>query len=195
VANSSRIASGYVYLFKADGGFYKIGMSKSPGTRLASFNALPFNIRLIHQIETDSRRRLEKILHATYAACRVAGEWFALSEADVEGLLGLQSVAWAEGGPPDEIGGRKVASEPSEFGSRLKELREVARMTQAELASAADLSLPTVSRFERGEREPEWTVLNRLADVLGVTCLDFRQAPKKKDVAPKGRPPKKKGQS
>lgn len=53
---------------------------------------------------------------------------------------------------------------------RIKELRQSAGLTQAQLAFRLDLKSPsTVTMWETGDRKPPSTVLPRLAHVLGVS--------------------------
>ena len=61
------------------------------------------------------------------------------------------------------------ASEPTGFGERLKELREGAKMTQAELAARVGFHRFSVSKLELGAREPTWRTVIDLAAALGVT--------------------------
>jgi transcriptional regulator with XRE-family HTH domain len=55
-----------------------------------------------------------------------------------------------------------------EFGEVLKELRAKAGLSQKALAEALDVDQATVSRWERGEREPWLSIVGPLARVLGV---------------------------
>src|SRR5262249_28056166 len=80
------------------------------------------------------------------------------------------------------------------FGARLRELREAAGLTQQELASRAGVQWETISRWERGAREPSWSNVLALAGVLGVDCTTFnvpagepRPPP---EPQPRGRPRK-----
>jgi transcriptional regulator with XRE-family HTH domain len=59
------------------------------------------------------------------------------------------------------------------FGVRLRELREAAGLTQAQLAERAGLHPQGVVKLERGEREPAWSTLLALADALGVSVSAF----------------------
>ncbi len=61
----------------------------------------------------------------------------------------------------------------SGFGRRLKELRASADMTQEAVARAADVSLATVAKLERGETDPTWNTVRALAKALGVSVADF----------------------
>ena len=54
------------------------------------------------------------------------------------------------------------------FSESLKKLRVDRRMTQAELASALNMSKSAISMYECGKREPELDVLAKFADFFGV---------------------------
>jgi hypothetical protein len=67
--------TGYVY-FISDGAATKIGIATSPRQRLNDLQTgHPRRLKLVHAIETNNPRRLEKWLHDKYAASRLAGEW------------------------------------------------------------------------------------------------------------------------
>jgi transcriptional regulator with XRE-family HTH domain len=57
----------------------------------------------------------------------------------------------------------------SDFGARLRELREAAGLTQKELAEAAGASLRGVAQWEQGVREPAWSSVVMLCDALDVS--------------------------
>lgn len=59
------------------------------------------------------------------------------------------------------------------FGRRLRELREERRLTQEQLAHAADLHRTVVGFIERGEREVGISKVWPLADALGVRPSDL----------------------
>jgi transcriptional regulator with XRE-family HTH domain len=59
------------------------------------------------------------------------------------------------------------------FGSRLKQLRQDAGLTQKELAERAGLTLEGVAQLERGRRKPSWETVLALAKALGVPCTAF----------------------
>lgn len=62
---------------------------------------------------------------------------------------------------------------PSAFAVRLRALREGAGYTQAEVASHVGVGYQTYLRWERGEREPEYSQLLKLAEMFGVQLNDF----------------------
>ena len=56
----------------------------------------------------------------------------------------------------------------SGFSERLSALRRGAGMTQAELAKKLGISKSSVSMYECGNREPEFDLLEKMADLLQV---------------------------
>jgi transcriptional regulator with XRE-family HTH domain len=78
----------------------------------------------------------------------------------------------------------------TEFGARLRELRELAGLTQQELADRAGLTLEGVGQLERGRRQPAWHTALALCDALGVSCEEIRKAPADQPPRHPGRPPK-----
>lgn len=76
---------GYVYLLKADNGLTKIGMTKELGQRMTHFTTkLPYGIEMIATIKTNDYRELESVLHDKFSKVRKNGEWFDLSDSDIE---------------------------------------------------------------------------------------------------------------
>jgi transcriptional regulator with XRE-family HTH domain len=66
------------------------------------------------------------------------------------------------------------------FGEKLRALREAADMTQQDLADRVGVRWESVSRWERGTREPAWSDVLKLAEALGVDCTAFQQTKKGK---------------
>jgi transcriptional regulator with XRE-family HTH domain len=73
-----------------------------------------------------------------------------------------------------------------DFGLRLKELREVAGLTQPGLAEKAGMSKGGIADLEQGVNQPSWDSVRKLAAALGVTTEAFNVAPSP-DVKPAGR--------
>ena len=55
----------------------------------------------------------------------------------------------------------------------LKTLRKKNRITQHELANALHISQTSVSKYERGESEPDLEMVIKMADYFGVTVDEF----------------------
>ncbi len=54
------------------------------------------------------------------------------------------------------------------IGKNLRRLRERRLLTQAQLGKAAGVHRDQVSRIERGEVEPRFSTIHKLAEALGV---------------------------
>lgn len=82
---------GHVYVIKGERGAYKIGKTNNLDNRLKLFHVkLPFDIHLIHAIPSGDIDLLEKELHQKYDAQRINGEWFELSDEDIEEIKKLE---------------------------------------------------------------------------------------------------------
>lgn len=75
---------GFVYLLES-GGVYKIGVTKNLNRRVKQISPkMPYPVNLIHSIKTNDRYKLEGWLHNIFRSKRLEGEWFQLSETDVQ---------------------------------------------------------------------------------------------------------------
>ena len=83
------MARGWIYLFSAERGQFKIGQSIDPQSRIKSFSTLPFNVKLIHQIAATDVNLAESAMHSLFSNKRTTGEWFKLSDQDVKWLKNL----------------------------------------------------------------------------------------------------------
>jgi len=61
---------------------------------------------------------------------------------------------------------------PSSFPERLRAAREKRDLSQADLATKADLQPSAISHFETGTRKPSFENLRKLADALSVS-IDY----------------------
>lgn len=87
-------------------------------------------------------------------------------------------------------------SQTTQFARRLRQLRDAAGLTQAQLAEKAGLHRQGIAKLENGEREPAWGTVQALAKALGVRCSSFENGQAEEAGAPKprGRPRKDAGQ-
>lgn len=60
-------------------------------------------------------------------------------------------------------------STPAEIGSRIKDARKAAKLSQTDLAMRLEKTLRTVQKYESGEIEPSIAVINDIAKILGVS--------------------------
>lgn len=84
--------------------------------------------------------------------------------------------------------GRPPLTEQAPFGKRLQSLREVANLTQREVAAALGISQPSYAAWERRGVALAPDQVKKLADVLGVEIADlFRDESATKRNGPVGR--------
>lgn len=84
--------SGYVYVIRS-GDAHKIGKAVNVEQRYWQIEpAPPYPIRLIHTIRTTNHHALESQLHTFFEAKRLNGEWFSLSDEDINLLRHMQDV-------------------------------------------------------------------------------------------------------
>lgn len=82
--------SGYIYLVKATTDEYKIGRTIDVEKRLNAFSVQPpFEYELIHHFPVTDMVSVEADLHKKYATKRIIGEWFRLSEEDVQAICSM----------------------------------------------------------------------------------------------------------
>ena len=77
---------GYVYVVQS-GDAFKIGLSKNVPQRVEQIQPImPYPVEIILTIQTENMRTLEARLHKRYASKRLNGEWFALTDQDIEDI-------------------------------------------------------------------------------------------------------------
>lgn len=65
-----------------------------------------------------------------------------------------------------------------EMGDTIKNRRKELKIIQPRLAELAQVSVNTLYKLERGQGNPSWDVINRLAEVLGMELtLEVRRKP------------------
>ncbi len=58
------------------------------------------------------------------------------------------------------------------FGKRLRKMRMLRHYTQQQLADILNIALRSYQKYEQGEREPSFTMLIYIADILDVS-IDY----------------------
>jgi hypothetical protein len=85
-SGSSR-PGGIVYLLRS-GPHYKIGKTNDFKSRLGQIKLqLPLKVEVVHQIETDDPDGIERYWHRRFGDKRLNGEWFRLSDDEVEAFI------------------------------------------------------------------------------------------------------------
>lgn len=83
---------GFVYVIASDFGF-KIGVTKSFTSRTKTFNVkLPFDWNYILLFSSTIYKKIEKELHVFFKSKHINGEWFNLSENDLNGIMRLPNI-------------------------------------------------------------------------------------------------------
>lgn len=86
---------GYVYIIQdiSHTGQYKIGRAIHPGQRLNMFAVkLPIVTKIIHVIPCEDYIKAESMLHNVFADVRGHGEWFSLTDKDIQLLKGVKKL-------------------------------------------------------------------------------------------------------
>ena len=85
-------SKGYVYFIKIEGQNYvKIGVSVNPPKRKMSLQTkMPFELKIINQLETSNPYGLEHKLHDIYSEMRTNGEWFNLNESLIDEIINFK---------------------------------------------------------------------------------------------------------
>jgi Meiotically up-regulated gene 113 len=84
------MATGFVYLIRG-ASFYKIGRSKDWEDRRRAYAGFPFPVVLVCLHKTHQMEELEWALHIKYAEKRLRGEWFQLTQSDVDFIVSLNT--------------------------------------------------------------------------------------------------------
>jgi hypothetical protein len=75
----------YVYVIADPFGNYKIGLTYNIQKRLDEFRtAMPYEPKIIKIIQCSNMKKTEKYLHEKFKHKRIKGEWFNLSEKDID---------------------------------------------------------------------------------------------------------------
>jgi transcriptional regulator with XRE-family HTH domain len=69
----------------------------------------------------------------------------------------------------------KREKKPTGFGDRLRAVREQAGVSLSELGRRTDIAYQTIMKYERGENEPTWPTVLKIAEALGVSTEEFRE--------------------
>lgn len=86
------VGAGYVYVIRADTGHYKIGRTNNIPARMKLFAVkLPFDFEIVYAIPCVDMVDAERQLHLIYANKRTNGEWFNLTDSDVEVIKTVES--------------------------------------------------------------------------------------------------------
>jgi hypothetical protein len=89
--SEKKLADGYVYLIGTSNQEYKIGWSLIPERRILSVQSpTRADKEMLHMFRCADVKRIERVLHDLYRCKRIQGEWFALTESDVEWIKSIR---------------------------------------------------------------------------------------------------------
>jgi len=78
---------GYIYVVRS-GEYYKVGRTSNLEQRMKTFRTtLPAGTELVFTIKVSDTRSAETEIHTSLNESRINGEWFNLSESDIEYLM------------------------------------------------------------------------------------------------------------
>lgn len=81
---------GYIYLIKNSDNHYKIGITKNLGARFAQLQTgNSEKLTLINHSSVQDNRFVEKFLHKKFKSLNTHGEWYSLSESDIQYITDL----------------------------------------------------------------------------------------------------------
>jgi len=82
---------GYIYIVQLENGLIKIGRTNNLEKRMYIFSVkFPMNWAIIHSIKSYDNLFAERFLHKKFSSKRNIGEWFMLSEEDVEYIKSIR---------------------------------------------------------------------------------------------------------
>jgi hypothetical protein len=82
---------GWIYVIgNREYGWYKVGRTINLRQRLDTLLLLPFPLEIVTTLRTANPPQSERTLHKIFAESRINGEWFALSDTDLNWLRSLK---------------------------------------------------------------------------------------------------------
>ena len=88
----NKYRQGYIYLIDGGNGLFKIGKTiRHPKDRLKDMQTMcPVQLELVYYFESKDLVNVERILHHNLKSFRRHGEWFELSDKQVEIFKGIE---------------------------------------------------------------------------------------------------------
>lgn len=116
----------YVYVIAHPHGYFKIGTSGYPGSRLGELQVgSPYELRILVKAEFEQAEDVEQCLHELLRRHHVSGEWFELTRELQEKLVDwvVENGSLFEFPLPEDHGGSQTSSELKERTLRQSALR------------------------------------------------------------------------
>lgn len=172
---------GFCYLMHIVGtGEYKIGRSKNPDVRLISIGyAVGQSVELVHAIPSPEPSRLERYLHYVFEGDCIGGEWFSLSDEQVELIKAIQEDPGLD--RPKPI--CPIVTMTFNF-QRLVELRQARGVSRYRLAKDTGINQQTLANLESVESQPTAATLAALAQYFGVAMEELMREEHPRNSSP-----------
>lgn len=173
--------SKYLYVIGVADGCHKIGVARSPETRIRSVTLTPQPLTVVHRVLSDRPYWLEMYIHTAFSPQRVRGEWFRLTPADLELIVSVtagesesdlpaQIVALYEANkkatPREVSSGTRKGKPLPPFAEMVRAARESAAISQGELAKLCGCGNSAISDIERGSRGASLYLAAKIAKAL-----------------------------
>lgn len=167
-----------VYLIGPRGGPVKIGITDNISSRRSVLNVgNPQYLRVLFHYEFASQSeaaRAETELHWRFQRKHIRGEWFQLSESDVESIAAsMHAVLLSESAQAGWSLARKACDEFT--ADVCIKARGALGLTHEELAELAGISTQTVVNFEGGERAPHSETIEAIRSAMERKGVEFVQ--------------------
>ena len=86
----SRKRTGFIYLIRSNTGHYKIGRTTNLDLRIKSYSReYPIKTKVIHSFKCDDYVNIDSYLLRKFQNKQLQGEWFDLSDSDIEWIKNL----------------------------------------------------------------------------------------------------------
>jgi len=164
---------------------YHIEQTKDPEAHVSRFaSLLPFEVELVHVIQTDDAEDVKNRLHQRFASKRVRQAWFALDEADVAWIVRC-SGKWQTGTvPPDPPAERAVSRRDRRKQERERRILQAAasvfaqkgyhQATIREIAQQANVADGTIYNYFANKRALLVSMTGHIiADSVGSDLVEF----------------------
>lgn len=168
-----------VYLIGPRGGPVKIGITDNIASRRSTLNVgnpQYLYVLLQHEFASqDEAIRAETELHWRFRGKHIRGEWFQLSESDVDSIAtSIHAVLFFGDGVPAGWSLSRKACDEFTAAVCIK-ARGALGLTREQLARLAGLSTQTVVSFEDGERAPQPETIEAIRSAMQSKGVEFVQ--------------------
>ena len=154
----------FVYVVKAEGGYYKIGITAKRSDRLSGIMRLPWATAILTTIQSNDPEWLERYLHSKFAARRICGEWFKLNASDIRFLKSHRRL--------NRIKPKWSTMRLAEFNLAAHRLIKERGLTYVEVLFKVGVQHVVIKKAATGERSMSQPKAEALAKYLRIRIAD-----------------------